>query len=238
MATKRELFIFKAQHDTALLKEVVLERPHQHALGSKERGSSWDKISKNLVNEGMKVTKRSVRKRFTKLYEDFLDKEKKEKGDSGVDVEYNENQQLLTDYHELILDWEKEREEKVDDEKAVAEEMRRKATERLSVKKKRKVEEADSDKDEAGLSRRKSRRSLVEIMEQSITNRREEKKRDMEIKENELKQQEQFHGLLLQQQQQMQQMHLQQQQQQQAMNMAMMSTLSEMLKTVRNMASQ
>ena len=60
----------------------------------------------------------------------------------------------------------------------------------------------------------------------------------MEIKENELKQQEQFHGLLLQQQQQMQQMHLQQQQQQQAMNMAMMSTLSEMLKTVRNMASQ
>ena len=49
----------------------------------------------------------------------------------------------------------------------------------------------------------------------------------MEIKENELKQQEQFHGALLQQKQQMEQMHLQQQQ---AMNMAMMSTLSEMLK--------
>lgn len=136
MATKRELFIFKAQHDTTLLKEVVLEQPHQHALGSKERGSSWDKISKNLVNEGMKVTKQSVRKRFTKLYEDFLEKEKKEKRDSGVDVEYNENQQLLTDYHELILDCEKEREKKVDDEKAVAEEMRRKATERLSVRRK------------------------------------------------------------------------------------------------------
>ena len=99
MATKRELFIFKAQHDTASLKGVVLEQPHQHALGSKERGLSWDKISKTLANEGMKVTKRSVRKRFTKLYEDFLEKEKKEKRDSGVDVEYNENQQLLTDYH-------------------------------------------------------------------------------------------------------------------------------------------
>lgn len=35
----------------------------------------------------------------------------------------------MTDYHELILDWEKEREEKVDNKKAVAEEMRRKATE-------------------------------------------------------------------------------------------------------------
>ena len=71
----------------------------------------------------------SVRKRFTKLYKDFLEKEKKEKRDSGVDVEYNENQPLLTDYHELILDWEKEREEKVDNKKAVAEEMRRKAME-------------------------------------------------------------------------------------------------------------
>ena len=115
----------------------------------------------------------------------------------------------------------------MDDEKAVAEEMRRKATERLSAKKKRKVEEAYSDKDEAGPSRRKSQRSLVEIMEHSVTTRREEKKREMEIKENELKQQEQFHGTLLQQQQQMQQMHLQQQQQQQAMDMVMMSTLSE-----------
>ena len=57
MATKRELFIFKAQHDTASLKGVVLEQPHQHALGSKERGLSWDKISKTLANEGMKVTK-------------------------------------------------------------------------------------------------------------------------------------------------------------------------------------
>ena len=86
MATKRELFIFKAQHDTALLKEVVLEQPHQYALGSKERGSSWENISKSLAAEGMKVTKRSVRKRFTKLYGDFLEKEKKEKRESGVDV--------------------------------------------------------------------------------------------------------------------------------------------------------
>ena len=64
MATKRELFIFKAQHDTTILKEEVLGQPHQHALGSKERGSSWDKISENLVNEEMKERKRSVRKRF------------------------------------------------------------------------------------------------------------------------------------------------------------------------------
>ena len=49
-------------------------------------------------------------------------------------MECNENQQLLTDNHELILC-----------KKTVAEEMRRKATDRLSAKKKRKVEEVDSD---------------------------------------------------------------------------------------------
>lgn len=70
----------------------------------------------------------------------------------------------------------------MNDEKAVAEEMRRKTTERLSVKRKRKVKDADSGKDKPGPFRRKSQRSLVEIMEQRITNpHREEKKRDMEI---------------------------------------------------------
>lgn len=58
----------------------------------------------------------------------------------------------------------------MNDEKAVAEEVRRKATERLSVKRKRKVKDADSGKDEPGPFRRKSQRSLVEIMEQRITN--------------------------------------------------------------------
>lgn len=57
----------------------------------------------------------------------------------------------------------------MNDEKAVAEEMRRNATERLSVKRK-KVKDADSGKDEPGPFRRKSLRSLVEIMEQRITN--------------------------------------------------------------------
>lgn len=60
MATEREIFIFKAQHDATLLKEKVLGQPHQHALGSKKRGTSWEKISENLVNEEMKETKRSV----------------------------------------------------------------------------------------------------------------------------------------------------------------------------------
>ena len=53
----------------------------------------------------------------------------------------------------------------MDDEKAVAEEMRRKATEGLTVKRKRKAEEAESDKDDAGPSRGNAQRALVERAE-------------------------------------------------------------------------
>ena len=91
---------------------------------------------------------------------------------------------------------------KEDTEKAVAEDMRKKATERLSVTKKRKEPEdaGEKDLDKPGPSRRKIQKSLAEIMEQSINTRREERMREMEIRANELKQQETFHSLLLQQQ--------------------------------------
>ncbi|XP_001634030.2 golgin subfamily A member 6-like protein 22 [Nematostella vectensis] len=233
VAEKRELFIWKFDSDVSLLKEVIAEEPHKHPYASKERGQKWDKIALNLKeNHGFKVTQRSVRKRFNSLHEDFLKKEKKEKRDSGGEVMYDEKHQMLTDYNELIEDWERERKERVDDEKVMAEDMRKKATERLSATKKRK--ESGEDKGEEDQPKRKTQQSLVQLMEQSIAVRSQERARELEIRENELKQQQHFHGFLLQQQQQAQQMHMQQQQQQQAMNMAMMNVLTEMLNAVKN----
>ncbi|XP_048577696.1 cytoplasmic polyadenylation element-binding protein-like [Nematostella vectensis] len=110
----------------------------------------------------------------------------------------------------------------------MAEDMRKKATERLSATKKRK--ESGEDKGEEDQPKRKTQRSLVQLMGQSIAVRGQERARELEIRENELKQHQQFHGFLLQQQQQAQQM----QQQQQAMNMAMMNVLTEMLNAVKN----
>ena len=110
--TKRELFIWKSEHDCEFLREVLLEQPHRFAYGSKERGNVWQKIADNLMqNKGMRVTKRAVRKRFDKLYEEFKEREKKEKRDSGIEVEYDEKHQALTEYHELIMDWQSEREQ-------------------------------------------------------------------------------------------------------------------------------
>ena len=235
---KRELFIWKSDHDRIFLRELLVEQPHQFVYGSKERGNVWQKIAENLLKiEGMSgVTKRAVRKRFDKLYEEFKKRENKEKRDSGVEVEYDEKYQALTEYHELMMEWENGREQKKeqDNEKMVAEDMRKKATERLSATKKRKGDDAQDDSDKPGPSRRKVPKSLVEIMEQSISTRREERMREAEMRAKELKQQETFHSLLLQQQQQFQQQQVQLQQQQQAMNMAMVNTMAELVKSLKH----
>ena len=70
MTSKRELFIWKKHHDLLLLKEVVFEEPLKHN-GSKEKGALWSKIADALTQHGMKVTQRSVRERFDKLYSEM-----------------------------------------------------------------------------------------------------------------------------------------------------------------------
>ena len=95
---KRELFIWKRKHEALLLREVLVEEPHKYRPGSKERGIAWDKIAEHLNSQesGMKVTKRSVREKFDKLYQDFKKREREESRASGVDVEYDEIYQALT----------------------------------------------------------------------------------------------------------------------------------------------
>ena len=82
---------------------------------------------------GMKVTKRSVRERFDKLFQ----REREERRTGGVDVEYNEIYQALTDINDQIVDWEEQRQRKEESEKGTAKEMRKRATENLSETKQR-----------------------------------------------------------------------------------------------------
>ena len=83
----------------------------------------------------MKVTQRSVRERFDKLYSDFKEREREKKQANGIDVEYNDNHKALRGIHERVLELEEERQDKETQEKAATAEMRKRATERLSVKK-------------------------------------------------------------------------------------------------------
>ena len=69
----------------------------------------------------MKVTQRSARERFDKLYQDFNKREKEESRASGVDVEYEETHQALTNIHDQIVDWQQQQQGKKESEKATAE---------------------------------------------------------------------------------------------------------------------
>ena len=237
MTSKRELFIWKKHHESLLLNEILLEEPFKFNNGSKEKGAVWSKIAESLAQHGMKVTQRSVREKFEKLYSEFKEREREEKQASGVDVEYDENYRALTEIHERISEYEEERQVKETKEKATAAEMRKRATERLSLTKKRnKADTAGSDESEEEVSpkRRKSQTSMVDMIKESVAMKQKYqddqsqiRSRELELRAAELQQQQQFQSMLIQQQQQFQQ-------QQQQMTMAMFTTLNELFKKIKN----
>ena len=70
----RELFIWKREHDTCLIREVLVVEPYIYKPLSKERGNAWKQIGENLnqiQNPVFKVTSRAVRDRFSKLLVKF-----------------------------------------------------------------------------------------------------------------------------------------------------------------------
>ena len=210
-----------------------MEEPFKHNNGSREKGASWSKIADALTQHGMKVTQRSVRERFDKLYSDFKEREREEKQASGIDVEYDDNHKALTEIHERVLKLEEERQDKETQEKATAAEMRKRATERLSVKKRRSKDDARGE-EEVSPKRRMSQTSMVDMMKEGMTmkqkyqeERGQIRSRELDLRAAELQQQQQFQSMLIQQQQQFQQ-------QQQAMTMAMFNTLNELFKNMKN----
>lgn len=66
-----------------------MEEPYTFNPGTKERGTAWSHIADTLNTQGMKVTQRSVREKFDKLYQEFKEREKNEIMASGVEVEYD-----------------------------------------------------------------------------------------------------------------------------------------------------
>ena len=240
MSTKREIFIWKKDDNVKLLREIIHEEPYKFPLGSTKRGAAWTKIADNRVQRGLvKATQRSVRNRFNSLMEEYRTREKDKKMASGVEVEYDEVYQALTEIDERMSEWEEKSQEKEATEKKTAEDMRRKAVERLSsTKKRKKIDEvaAEGDNSDDGISPKKksSHTNLVTMMETSIEmkkNEQEEQRhihhRELDLRAAVLQQQQQFQSMLLQQQHQYQQ-------QQEAMNMAMLNTINELMKRIKN----
>ena len=235
---KRGIFVWREKHEMFLLREVIIHEPYKFKVGSKERGAAWTAIASEL--EGgfdMKVNQRSVREKFNRMIEGF----KKQRA-SGVDVEYNEKDQALLDILERMVECdevnEQERQrqnQRQNQEVETAEEMRKRAVERLGETRKRVIDINDEDGvgGRTPEGKRKKSGELVEILKESVkvTKNREDadrefKEREIRLREQQLNMQQQFQMSLLEQQQQFQV-------QQQAVTMAIVNALSELASNIK-----
>ena len=79
-------------HDLALCGEVLVLEPFMYPKRSKERGEIWGRIADNLnslSSPKFKVSKRSVRDRFTLLQTKYKEKVREGERASGIDCGKN-----------------------------------------------------------------------------------------------------------------------------------------------------
>ena len=128
-------------HDSALAREVLLLEPYRHKARTVERGKVWQTIADNLNSHAMLrfvVTKKSVREHLKLLLDKYCARMQKERRDSGVEVEVTELDQAL---EEINKKWEAAEEQdilllhnkkKTEEDRAMGEEVRKRACEKLS----------------------------------------------------------------------------------------------------------
>ena len=143
-------------------------------------------IAENLEGIGMKANQRSLRERFNRMIDIFKKKEADEKRASGVDVQFTENDQALLDNMERMEECdedseqtEKEKQKELKEKETAAEEMRKRAVERLGETRK-KARVSDKENEETPDGKRKRSRETVEVLKESIkaTKEKEEAKKE------------------------------------------------------------
>ena len=173
-----------------------------------------------IPDVGFKISQRAVRERFDELMREFKSKEANEKRASGITTKYDEIDQALLDIKERMEDAEqtmnciKEKEQR---EHVAAEEMRKRATERLKETKRR-AENKETDDGQGSQNKRAKRNDMVNLMKETLDRKKTDQDKERQTREKEIQTQQQ---MLLQQeqfQQQLLQNNQQLQQQQQAVN--------------------
>ena len=138
-------------HDLFLCQEILVLEPFKAKKGSIARRQIWDQIASNLNSleiPGFKVTKRSVRERYTLLIEKLKKKLKEEEKASGIETDINDVEKAL----EEILEKEADAESTlVTDKKRVENvvEMWNRAMESMCSTQKRKQGDEDKDAENA-----------------------------------------------------------------------------------------
>lgn len=140
-------------HDHSLCQEILALEPFKAKKGSIARGQIWDQIASNLNSleiPRFKVTKRSVRERYTLLIEKLKKKLKEEEKASGIETDMNDVEKALEEILEKDADAENTLatdKKGVDNAKAV--EMRNRAMESMRSTQKRKQGDEDKDAENA-----------------------------------------------------------------------------------------
>ena len=119
-----------------------MSEPYKFKARTPQRGQSWESVAQQLNGihqPGFRVTARSVRDRFSLLSTKYAQKLRMEERASGVEVEQTELDSLLEEILERENDAKKElnskdreKKSKAGKEKATAEEVRKRAMERMT----------------------------------------------------------------------------------------------------------
>lgn len=186
------------QHDLELVKEILTERPFDHAKGSRQIGLVWQKIMDNLNTrtETRFCIKdiRAVRDRFSLLQKKYKRQMREEITASGIEV--GEPSELDLALEEAVMLFESEDEEREknrtakEEEKIKAEEVRRVAVESIKETNKRKSETELSSS--SGSFKSKKAATLTYLMEKAdkeINVRKmevQQKEKELEVRKLEL----------------------------------------------------
>lgn len=176
------------EHDILLMREMMVSDLFLQKKGSPSRGLIWESILENLNKSDSPVfelkDKRSVRDRWTLLKNKYKNKIRKEEAASGIDVEDLSEKEVLIEElaakEDSFVDDSSARKQK---EKDDAEDMRKKAMERMGDTKKRKSGEENKD-----LKAKKPRRGSGELVEYLREKTKEEtclRREEMELRKNE-----------------------------------------------------
>ena len=148
------------QYDHILCQEILVLEPFKAKKRSFARGQIWDKIANNLYSlqhPQFRVTKRSVRERYTLLSDKFRAKMRDEEKASGIDTDLSDVKKALEEIVEkeaVVEETALNDKKKIDSAKAA--EMRYRALENLGGSQKRQRKDEVENETAARPKRRRS----------------------------------------------------------------------------------
>ena len=219
------------QHENILCQEILVLEPLKAKKGSIARGQIWVKIANNLnslQHPQFRVTKRSVRERYTLLSDKFRAKMRDEEKASGIDTDLSDVEKALEEIVEkeaVVEETAQNDKKKVDSAKAA--EMRYRALKNLGGTQKRQRKGEVENETAARTKRRRSVNDTVAYLREKNDLMQKWKREEMKLQKQQLGAESKKEEQLKKQHQDLLQVMLQQnkQQQEQMQNFQKMFTL-------------